>query len=338
MSFGIANNVRSEVRVCTPDLLMDKLNTPRVSKICAEIVDAYEAYLRGETSHEEFETRKNELKKQLPIITPHATFKNKRRKNEDAIPSGLCMYDLDHIEDPTGRWMEIEPRKEELGIVMAHITPSAKGLRLIFIIPQGMSLAEAQAWMASQVGDKVYDACVKDYARCSYVPPMEYVLFVDWDALFSPHHVIQSEAKNLEDAKVDEHEDASEILRRSAPLDDKNGEAGGCSSSHEKENNPCESVKSVVNPQPFPQSFKGTPYASIIQEWFRRNGGEPELGERNSKLHRLASHLRYITDNNEEHLLQILPTYGLKEEEMRALVHSACIAKFYGIPRRCRSS
>ena len=57
------------------------------------------------------------------------------------------------------------------------------------------------------------------------------------------------------------------------------------------------------------------------------------MGERNSKLHRLASHLRYITDNNEEHLLQILPNYGLKEEEMKQLIHSACIAKFYGMPK-----
>ena len=61
--------------------------------------------------------------------------------------------------------------------------------------------------------------------------------------------------------------------------------------------------------------------------------GEPEQGERNSKLHRLASHLRYITDNNEEHLLHILPNFGLKEDEMRQLIHSACIAKFYGMPR-----
>ena len=86
-------------------------------------------------------------------------------------------------------------------------------------------------------------------------------------------------------------------------------------------------------PKPYAETFKGTPYTTIIAEWFRRNGGEPEVGERNSKLHRLASHLRYITDNNEEHLLQILPRYGLKEDEMRQLIHSACSAKFYGIPK-----
>ena len=298
MSFGIANNVKSEVRACTPDLLMDALNAPRVARICAEIVDAFEAYLRGETTHEEFETRKNDLKKLLPIITPHATFKKNRRKNEDAIPSGLCMYDLDHIENPAGRWEEIEPRQKELGIVMAHITPSTKGLRLIFIIPDGMSLEEAQAWMASQLGDKVYDACVKDYARCSYVPPMEYVLFLDADALF---------AERIQPTPA-------------------------TSPSTEKEDNPVE-LLAPSGENNYPQTFKNIPYPTIIAEWFLRNGGEPETGERNTKLHRLASHLRYITDNNEEHLLQVMPRYGLKEDEMKTLIHSACIAKFYGMPR-----
>jgi hypothetical protein len=83
----------------------------------------------------------------------------------------------------------------------------------------------------------------------------------------------------------------------------------------------------------YAETFKGTPYATIIAEWFRRNGGEPEQGERNTKLHKLASHLRYITDNNEEHLLHILPRFGLKEEEMKHIIHSACIAKFYGMPK-----
>ena len=133
---------------------------------------------------EDFETLKGTLKKQLPILTPHATFKNGRRLNADAIPSGLCMYDLDHIPDPAGRWAEIAPRRTALGIVMAHITPSHEGLRLIFVVPQGMSLARAQEWMAEQLGDKTYDSSVKDYARSSFVVPRDYVLWIDEQGLF----------------------------------------------------------------------------------------------------------------------------------------------------------
>ncbi len=159
-------------------MLREAIDSPHVAQVCAEIKDAWEQEKRGGITLEEFEEKKGRLKKQLPILTPHATFKNGRRLNADAVPSGLSMYDLDHIPDPEGRWREIEPRKEELGIVMAHITPSTEGLRLIFIIPEGKGLAEAQRWMAEQLGDQKYDECVKDYARCSFIVPREYVLFM----------------------------------------------------------------------------------------------------------------------------------------------------------------
>ena len=186
MSFGIANNVRSRVvRTCTPKLFHEAIDSQVVADVCVQIKDALEAVRRGEMSVEDFETLKGDLKKALIIFTFHATFKNGRRKNDEAIPSGLSIYDLDHIPNPEGRWAEIEPRKEELGIVLAHVTPSSEGLRLVFVMPRGMDLEQAQAWMARELGDDKYDACVKDYARCSFAVPREYVLFVDEEALFS---------------------------------------------------------------------------------------------------------------------------------------------------------
>ena len=327
MNFGISNNVRSKVvRTCTPELFHQAIESQVVADVCAQIKDALEAVRRGEMSREDFETLKGDLKKALIIFTFHATFKNGRRKNEEAIPSGLSIYDLDHIPNPEGRWKEIESRKEELGIVLAHITPSSEGLRLVFVMPQGMDLAQAQAWMARQLGDKEYDACVKDYARCSFAVPREYVLFVDENALFADdnfwHGLHGLHGTHPLPNEANAHLDDTETSDKSASS---NQPKATETPSNENPCNPCQ--------KEYPESFKNIPYSTIISEWFRRNGGEPEIGERNSKLHRLASHLRYITDNSEEHLLQILPNYGLKEEEMRALVHSACIAKFYGMPK-----
>ena len=317
------------VRTCTPELFHQAIESQVVADVCAQIKDALEAVRRGEMSREDFETLKGDLKKALIIFTFHATFKNGRRKNEEAIPSGLSIYDLDHIPNPEGRWKEIEPRKEELGIVLAHITPSSEGLRLVFVMPQGMDLAQAQAWMARQLGDKEYDACVKDYARCSFAVPREYVLFVDENALFADdnfrHGLHGLHGTHPLPNEANAHLDDTETCDKSASS---NQPKATETPSNENPCNPCNPCQ-----KEYPQSFKNIPYSTIIREWFRRNGGEPEIGERNSKLHRLASHLRYITDNNEEHLLQILPNYGLKEEEMRALVHSACIAKFYGMPK-----
>ena len=318
MSFGIGNNVRSKVRECTPELFNRALESRVVADVCAQIKDALEAVRRGEMSPEDFETLKSNLKKALIIFTFHATFKNGSRKNDDAIPSGLSIYDLDHIPNPLGKWQEIEPRKEELGIVLAHITPSSEGLRLVFIIPQGMNLEQAQAWMARQLGDDKYDACVKDFARCSFAVPREYVLFVDEERLFN----LGTDYTDFTDSLHDDTVGANRCVRPNTPTNAHTDVTGQTRRSAP--------TGTDIN---YPTTFKGIPYATIIEEWFKQNGGEPEMGERNSKLHRLASHLRYITDNNEEHLLQILPNYGLKEDEMRTLIHHACIAKYYGMPK-----
>ena len=41
--FGIAKDIRSEVRVCTPELLKEVLDSPRVAKICVEIEDDWKS-------------------------------------------------------------------------------------------------------------------------------------------------------------------------------------------------------------------------------------------------------------------------------------------------------
>ena len=293
MRFGIGNNVKSRVvRTCTPELFHQAVDSRRVAQVCADIVDAREMYLRGELAKEEFETKKAELKKRLPILTPHATFKNERRLNAEAIPSGMSMYDLDHIPNPQERWAEIAPRKEELGIVLAHITPSTEGLRLFFVMPQGMSLGEAQAWMAKQLGDTTYDVCVKDYARSSFLVPREYLLFVDEERLFREEvecpQVGTQHVASEEPQRVDNHADAA----RRVPT--------------------------------FPTTYKGVPYSEILAAIAEELGGEPEEGERNAKVLRMASSLRHICDNNAEWLMEIIPTYGLPEEEWKKTIANAC--------------
>ena len=158
---GYAKSVKDNVQPCTREQLHSAIDSPRVEEVCRVISEALQKHQQGEMTKEEFEALKSRMKKELPILTLHATFQNGRRKNEEAIPSGLSMYDLDHIPNPLERWKSIAPRIAELGIVLAHITPSGEGLRLAFRMPQGMNLAEAQAWMAQQLGDTQYDSCVK---------------------------------------------------------------------------------------------------------------------------------------------------------------------------------
>jgi len=285
MSFGISQSIKSRaVQVCTPELLNQALDNANVARICAEIRDAWEQKMRGELSADDFETLKGNLKKQLPILTPHATFKNGRRLNAEAIPSGLSIYDLDHIPNPEGRWAEIMPRKEQLGIVMAHITPSYEGLRLIFIIPRGMDLARAQAWMAEQLGDKTYDACVKDYARSSFVVPREYVLWMDWEGLFSEHS---------EGSKGSEASDNSESSENSESSDPST---------------------------PFPP----LQYPNLVTILEEQMGGSPAHGSRNNFIFSMACHLRYVCNDDPHWIAQVLPTYGEHREKWMATIKSAC--------------
>ena len=321
MSFGIAKDIRSEVRVCTPDLLNQALDSVQVARTCAEIEDSLEKYRRGELTKDEYETMKGELKKKLPIFTFHATFKNGRRKNEDAVPSGLSIYDLDHIENPRAKWDSIKERSKELGIVLAHISPSLEGLRLVFVMPNGMNLAQAQAWMAEQLGDAQYDSCVKDFARCSFVVPKEYILYLNEEGLFAenlpgpvihtPHNVIQSEAKDLVNTQESVNVDAPEILRRSAPLND--NEVGGFHTP------PTPSQEGS-----YPETYEDIPYETIVETLEEQMGGEPEHGSRNNFIFSMACHLRYVCNDDATWIAQILPTYGEARDKWLASIRSAC--------------
>ena len=305
MKFGISNNVKSRVvRECTPELFRQALDSPLVARVCAEIEDALEAVRRGEMSKDDFETLKAARKKMLPVITPHATFRNGRRLNTDAVPSGLSMYDVDHINDPRAYYdTKVRGREAELGIVLAHVTPSTEGLRLLFVIPRaGMAPDEAQRWMSARLGDATYDGAVKDLARCSFLVPREYVLYLDEERFFGNEEL---RMKNEE-----------------WPADGENSSFGG---------------KADIPHSSLPK-FKGIPYSEIIGQWFKLAGGEPVPGERNDKLHRLASHLRYIADNDEALMLQVMPRYGLSEEEMKGLIHSACSAKWYSMPKMLKEA
>ena len=305
MKFGISNNVKSRVvRECTPELLRQALDSPLVARVCAEIEDALEAVRRGEMSKDDFETLKAARKKMLPVITPHATFRSGRRTNAEAVASGLSMYDVDHIPDPRGYYDEkVRGREAELGIVLAHVTPSTEGLRLLFVIPRaGMAPDEAQRWMSARLGDDTYDGAVKDLARCSFLVPREYVLYLDEEKLFGNEEL--------------------RMMNEEWPADGENSSFGG---------------EADILHSSLPK-FKGVSYSEIIGQWFKLAGGEPVQGERNDKLHRLASHLRYIADNDEALMLQVMPRYGLSEEEMRGLIHSACSAKWYSMPKMMREA
>ena len=357
--FGISRSVRSrEVQVCTPELFHRAIKGSKVSLICAEIEDALEKLRRGELKKEEYERMKTQLKSQLPILTPHATFKNGRRLNAEAIPSGLSIYDKDHIPNPRGYWEEkqkILAQKSVLdSICLVHVTPSTEGLRLIFKIPKGMTLAEAQKWMSEQLEDNDYDSCVKDLARPSFLVPEDYILYIDEAKLFE----VANTSLNIKEGGASESEDLKQgglhrtNNRNSVASNDK-GE--GFDAPPTLERSGSERRVGAVSPSPlrgegrgerwsppyeggtgwlgktsetqFPQEYNGIPYATLVTKLVELLGGEPQHGSRNTFIFTLACYLRYICDDNADWVKSVIPIFGEEQKRAFTTVESACARK-----------
>ena len=368
--FGISRSVRSrEVQVCTPELFHRAIKGSKVSLICAEIEDALEKLRRGELKKEEYERMKTQLKSQLPILTPHATFKNGRRLNADAIPSGLSIYDKDHIPNPRGYWEEkqkILAQKSVLdSICLVHVTPSTEGLRLIFKIPKGMTLAEAQKWMSEQLEDNAYDSCVKDLARPSFLVPEDYILYIDEAKLFEVANISlnikeggASESKDLKQGSASESEDLKQgglhrTNNRNSVASNNKGE--GFDAPPTLERSGSERRVGAVSPSPlrgegrgerwsppyeggtgwlgktsetqFPQEYNGIPYATLVTKLVELLGGEPQHGSRNTFIFTLACYLRYICDDNADWVKSVIPIFGEEQRRAFTTVESACARK-----------
>ena len=196
--FDYIQNIRAQHTVpCTADILEVVIHSTIVNDICAELADYREQMLRGEMSRDDFATKKAELKRRLPAFCFHAHFKNGRRLNSEAIPSGLSILDIDHIPSPETFYNEkVKERTKELGIVLVHMTPSAEGLRIVFTLPQKMTLAQGQQWLAGELGLKDFDEACKDYARCSFAVPADYIFFIDKDQLFVTHQAPPAPVKD----------------------------------------------------------------------------------------------------------------------------------------------
>ena len=371
MAFGISQSVRSrEVQVCTPELFHQATKSSRVKDVCAQIEDALERKRRGEIGQEDYDTMKTRLKSQLPILTPHATFRNGRRLNADAIPSGLSIYDKDHIADPTGWW---KAKSEELRvknpqvlarILLVHVTPSLEGLRLVFVMPEGMNLAEAQKWMSQQLGDEEYDVCVKDLARPSFIVPEDYILFIDEARLFAPLRSssgMDERGSNGDAAsqantsvninpnpKLNEHESEHDpkpqvsTNQEHRPESDNSSAAlpAGPAVEHaQSANHDCADDHHLGNhgvdqdhggeekQQDFAQEYDGISYEAITSKLVELLGGEPQHGSRNSFIFTLSCYLRYLCDDNATWIKQVIPTFGEEKKRAFTTVDSACQRK-----------
>ena len=274
------------------------------------------------------ETGNASLKRKLPAFIFQATFDETTskkgitgawRKQAATRLTGLVVMDVDHLESEELKVKseELKQKSEELGILLAYITPSGKGLKIVFKArTEWGNLIDNQHQMAKLLGLEVDESC-KDASRMSFICKEEDILYLDKE-LFTYENKEFAE-KYDEEYRIGKSQatitDSEKLKVKSEKLDDENPQP------------------SNITPQ---TSFKGRPYSEIIDEWWKRNGGVPQEGERNVKLYHLAVNLRAICDNNKNLLLEIMPRLGLDEQEFRSIVESACKEQPKGLSKTMR--
>ena len=270
------------------------------------------------------------LKKHLPIITPHACrFRGDgSRKSSNAVPSGLVMLDIDHIDDPReffSRWIfpvlsNSEAVQQQSGltsnsaaIYFVAITPSGHGIRVIAEREPEESIPAAQKRLATYFCLTEFDAVTKDLARASFLMPWSYVLYCEPSQLDfgTPEkeavvtaHFAQLEAQNNTITLSQENKSQSttgeaELQRSDLPT---TGEA--------------ELQQSDL-------FYRGTPYADIVRELIFLLGGEPAMGERNQFYFTLVRYMRYICNFDPDMCVRVLPDFGLSLSERCSTAQSS---------------
>ena len=279
--FAIEKQRGAATEICTEEVFDKAIQDPSVASNC-------EMYQH---------THDDKYKRRLPGICFHAWFADNKRHEESAQPSGLFIFDIDKMQDNLGTdartffHERVEPRIDELSILVAHITPSSNGLRLVAPLRPGMDIEQSQAWLGNELGVQ-YDGCVKDLARLSFLVPESHFLYLNREALFAPcEHLPATIGKALIKEEVETLE-AEEV--------------GTASEIYTEE-----------------ETYKGVPLKRIVEVLITRTGGEPVEGERNNRIFSTASYLRFICDFDAKRLCELIPHYGLGDAEMMKICQNA---------------
>lgn len=299
-TFDIANSARNAygAHICTINDI-DALQTSVIVAENCRLATEGMATWTEDTPADETARMKDAVKDyklRLPVILPHAHFSDGHRCNESAVPSGLMSMDFDHIKDPRKFWLTIEPKKDALHILWAFISPTFTGVKIISVKPSNLSMEDAQAWFAEQVGAEEYDH-THDLARCVYLVPKEYNLHYRPDLLFG----------DVEEFSVDwdaERPIASVVVGNDQPISEKQF---------------LQELEGVdFNPK---AKFYGVPYSEIAKAfWMKKLGHYPEEGMRHAALREWVLEGASICEFDARKLMEVTPRLGKDAKEVARLI------------------
>jgi hypothetical protein len=273
------------------------------------------------------ETHDAALKRKLPAFIFQATFDEttskagklgRWRKQAATRLTGLVVMDVDHV-DPRSIWPPKIGGLGDLGILLVYITPSGKGLKIVFKArTEWGNLIDNQHQMAKLLGVEVDESC-KDASRMSFICKETDILYLDKE-LFTYENKAYGE-------KFDEE------YRNGHSQETIKGEVLGDAKRQSR-------AKEIKEEE---LSYHGVEYKEICEAWQAAQGGAPASGDRHRTMLQLALDLRYICDNQPEMVDRVLRLCGFVQDVIRErgdkevtdIAHTACERKLYkDIPKR----
>ena len=249
------------------------------------------------------------LKRKLPVWTPScAEFANNHRAIKDAVrPLNRLMLDFDekgHSKEILERSLQLQQEgKWEILLVEESVR---KGTHVLITLPEGMTPQEAQVRFSEDVGFQA-DPALKDVARCIYMVPESYTLYVNERMFSNSLPLFEGTPSKTEGEPMNSNANQKFLpcLRGGGPR------SGG-------------GVGKELDDNHYPTTHEEIDYKDIIEVLEEQMGGKPDIGSRNNFIFSMACHLRYICDDSPEWIAQVLPDYGEEKQKFLSTVKSAC--------------
>ncbi len=293
------------------------------------------------TSKEEYFKIRNTLTNRENLMKAHQSDEDAKRRlvqfnYNDLLPDGKlagCCHpssyfagdvDCEGLAESKDIAQRFLAHKDEIQLM--ELSRSARfGLHYVCRRQMGRTILENQVRVA-QITKTEMDTSAHDLQRVMFTvtADSDELLYLD-EAIFQEPLTIEESEREYELLKQREQQGLEEVPAgaKKANKHYKPWEESGTTESG------IQGTTEPVNPEirksvgPKVHSFKGVPYGYIIDEWWRQHGGQPQEGERNIGLHKLAVHLRTICDNNPQLLFEVMPHMGLADQEVRSIIASA---------------
>ena len=293
-------------------------------KLVGDVHHCRELYRDGKV------TEYNKEKKDLPLFIFQAagvTLSPKNPKDKECKEqgyyrrqsavrlNGLCVLDLDHLEDAAAVMKDImnhselfdyTPEKPYWKILGAYLTPSGEGLKIIFTAdPAVGNLADNQQAFSQHLG-VVNDKSIKDSSRGSFAVS-------HWDWIYLNKEIVNYNNEDYDKIYGDAYRKGNSRPVKSAGRgaagssrgDDRHTGDGGSGD----RNDGAGEADSREQPAVEDKELKyGDHKVADIAARYAARYGTPVEGDRHRTLIKVAGHFRYLVDNNPQKLQVALRT------------------------------